>query len=255
MHRKNKPSEQKEQEALQSIVRTDGRGEDPAIKALLSPKFVEGTNKEALEIAIALQQILKGQSLMEQKFSDELSHIRQKMADMDRDAERWEMDRQRWLDEINAAADNLRATGEELEKIKAHASVDMQKKVEEARASIIVDKQMFDAALAREPKESVTSPGVVMTVMENGAQVAKLYPEEICIKHRRWILQPGVPQELPLSVANVLRNRRKSAAETAERQAAMKKNMEYSELDARLREIDKKYKSSSVHLGDDPVGL
>ena len=49
----------KEQEVLESSVRTDGVGEDPAIKALLSDDFISAPDSEALQVALALQEIIR----------------------------------------------------------------------------------------------------------------------------------------------------------------------------------------------------
>ena len=55
---------QREQEALNSMVRTDGVGEDPAVKALMSDDFTEMSEAEALDVKLALQQIIRGQTAM-----------------------------------------------------------------------------------------------------------------------------------------------------------------------------------------------
>lgn len=253
--KKSRPEEvlAREQEILSRPVRTDGVGEDPAVRAMLSETFTEGTNTEALDIALAMQQLLKGQaSLLEndRKFSEELQHMRAKMAKIDEDAQRFEQDRERWLNEIQAAADKMRVSEEQVEKLKAVAANDLAAKIQAAKASVSLDRQAFDDALAHEPKETITSPGIVEIVMQNGAPVAQLFNEEIRIKHRRWVLRPGVPVEVPHSVAEMYRNRKRSEQETAERQKAMMANMESSKLAERMKEIDNQFGSSTAHLGE-----
>lgn len=243
----------REREILTKKVRTDGEGEDPAVRAMLSNQFTEGTNAEALDIALAMQQLLKGNAALlenDRKFADELNALKAKMAKIDDDAARWEHDRERWLNEIMDRAEKLRVRESELDKIQAEAAVDMANKIQEAKAHVVINQQMFDEALSKEPKETITSPGVVEIVMENGSPVAKLFNEEIRIKHRRWILRPGVPTELPKSVAEMYRNKKRSEQETAERQKAMMANMESGKLAQKMKDIDTKFGSSTAHLGE-----
>jgi hypothetical protein len=45
--------------------------------------------------------------------------------------------------------------------------------------------------------------------------------DEIKIKHRKWILQPGVPTEVPKLVADEFRQRQKARQELYERKALL----------------------------------
>lgn len=245
----------RQQEVLSSKINMSGEGEDPAIKALVT-KFPEASNQEALEIALALQTLVRGQaSMMEQQktLSDELAKLRAKMADIDRAAEKWDTNREDFLNEVAARADKLRATGTAKDTLIANASNDLQRKIGEAKAQAVVDKQMFDAALAAEPKELVISPGVPMTIVQGGQPIAILANEEVRIKHRRWIFQPGVPQEVPLSVASTLRDRRRKESETRERQRAMMQNMESNKLEAEMQKIDARYGTSGSMYSNEKV--
>lgn len=255
MARKKKEATEKQQEVLASTINMTGQGEDPVIKALVT-KFPEASNTEALEIALALQQLVRGQSAMlenQKQMSDELAKLKAKMAAIDKAAEKWDSDRESFLDEVNRNADKLRLVGEAQDKLIAQASGDLKKKIDEAKASVVIDRQMFDEALAREPKETVISPGVPMTIVEHGQQIAVLASEEVRIKHRRWVLQPGIPQEVPLSVANTLRERRKKERESYERRSAMMKNMEMGELEAEMQKIDARYGTTGSMLSNQKV--
>ena len=234
------------------ILRQDvgpGGSSSPAIDAMLSDAFVEGTNKEAVEIAAAVVKLFGGQ--MEQQ-NNLLAKMMERMDQMDKTAEKYESDRKAWRDEVLRQSEKLKMSDAEKEKLQAKAATDLQAKVAAARAQIPMDRKMFEDALRREPQEVVTSGGVPETIMEGGVPVAKLFPEELRVKHLRFILMPGVPTKLPQSIANMWRAKKRSEAETVERQAAMKKNMEVGELDKKMKEIDAKYHSSSSHLGDDP---
>ena len=245
--RKLTPTEQKqrEMEAWDSKVNPTGKGEDPAIQALQG--FEHKTNLEAFDIALELQKIIRGQnSLMENqnKFGEEIAKMRQRMAEMDEQAVKWENDRQAYLEEMERRADRLRLTEAGQEKVRAQAAIDLAEETGKARARMAVDKQEYDAWLARQPLETVVSPGVSVIVNEGGRPTAKLLPEEVRIKHRIWLLPPGVPTDVPQPVAEYLRQRRRSQAETRERQNLMARNLESSVLEQKQRELDKKYGSS-----------
>lgn len=236
---------QHQENAFSSLVRSDGVGEDPAIQALQG--FEKKTNLEAFEIALALQNIVRGQNSLlanQEKMSEQIAKMRKRMAEMDAQAEKWENDRQRFIDEVTARADRVRLTEAGQEQARAKAGIDLVEATRLARADITISREKYDTWLKTQPLETVVSPGKVVTVTENGAQVAKLIPEEVRIKHRTWIFRPGIPTDVPKPIADVLRSRRLSEEETRERMAVMAKNYESSELERRMKEIDAKYKSN-----------
>lgn len=236
---------QREENAWDSKVRPDGVGEDPAIQALQN--FGEKSNVEAFDIALQLQQIIRGQNSMlanYEKMSDQIAKMRQRMAAMDEQAAKWETDRQRWLEEVTARADRVRLTEEGQEKARAQAGIDLAAETQKARARITVDRAEYDAWLKTQPFETVVSPGKVIMVSEGGQQTAKLIAEEVRVKHRIWQFPPGVPKDVPAPIAQILRDRRRSEAETQERMDAMKRNMESSLLEQKMKEIDNKYGSN-----------
>jgi hypothetical protein len=116
---------------------------------------------------------------------------------------------------------------------------------EKARAEIVMDQKKFDEALEHEPKDLVISPGIMEMVNEGGVQMAKVRPEVIQIKHRKWVLQPNVPTEVPHSVYLRLAAIRKGQMETQERQVLLQKNLEKGQLDREMTKINEKYNSSS----------
>jgi hypothetical protein len=239
------PAEQ--QERLSSPVNKDLHGEDPAIAALA--KIPEMTNLEALDIAVALQKILRGQEVQ----GEELAKLRQEMARIDKNAKRYEEDREKWLEEINRKADQIRMSESERDKLVATESGRMKKLIEDARAQAVVERQMFDHQLDTEPKVMVTSPGELALVREGPSQVAKLLPEVIGIKHRKWILMPGVPTMVPQTVADRIAQKRRQAVELEERKKAMQagpdgKFREAHEIEASMMDLDGKYNSSTQRV-------
>lgn len=238
-----KPKSDSEQnEALGSQVRLDGAGEDPAIKAL--QEMPANTNLENLDIALALQEIIRGQKLQ----GEMLARLRAKMDRMDKAAEKWEADRQRFINEINVQADKLRMSESKQEELMAKEGGKMTKLIEEARAAATSDRLRMEAFWANEPKETVVSPGEFKVINTGQAQEAKLLPEVLIIKHKSWVFPPGAPVEVPKSVADQLRSRRMVQAEGKEREAVLQQRLEASKLEAAQSRIDRKYKSPTERL-------
>lgn len=235
---------QREETILNSLVRVDGAGEDPAVRAL--QQMPEASNSEGLEIALALQKLIRGQdSLLENdtRFSTELSRLRERMDAMDRQAEKWEADRQQFVEDMVRKADKLRLSEEGQERVRAQAGIDLAEATRQARVSMAMDRKAFDEFLAKEPLVGVVSPGKVITVNEGGQPSARLMPEEVRVKHRVFVFPPGRLVEVPKSVSEILASRHRSEEETAERQAALSNNMESGKLEQKMKEIDAKYKT------------
>jgi hypothetical protein len=231
-------------EKLNAPVNMNGVGEDPAVQDLLSDKFVKGTNAEATEIAMALRQIISGQSLLlqnQERQAEEIAKVRTRMAEMDSAAEKWEKDKTAFLQEVADKADRIRTSNPD--RIIANGALEFQNALVQAKAEQAVDKMKFKEMLNRMPKETVISPGELVTVMESGQQVSKLYPEMVSIKGYKFVFQPGVPQEVPKAVADALRNRRASQRENAVREELLSKNLEQPKLQQKWAEINSEYKS------------
>lgn len=235
------------EEILQQKVGPGGTS-SPALDAMLSDKFVGASNVEASQIAAAVVQLFGTQ--LEQQ-NQVLSRIMERMDKMDKESEKYEEDRKAWRDEVLKNAERLRLADEQREQLQAKAMLNVEQKIQEARAAIKIDRKQFEKALSQEPKVQVVSGGKTEIVMEGGVPVAKLYPEELRVKHLRFILMPGVPTMLPKSIADAWERRRQSALETQERQAALRKNLESDKLAAEMERIDKKYGSSTARLGQD----
>jgi hypothetical protein len=210
-----------EQERLDAQVNLNGVGEDQVIKDLLSDKFVKGTNQEASEIG--------------------MEKIRQRMAEMDKTAEKWEADKVRFTQEVMDKAESLRT--QDPDKFIAKGSIQLQNAITQARAELATDRMSFHEQLARMPKELVISPGELVTVMEGGRPVNKMYPEVIRIKGEVWTLQPGVPTEVPFVVGEALRNKRRSEEETRAREHLMSQNLEREKVEQEWAKLNSKFKS------------
>lgn len=245
---KRSTARNKELEALHSKVNPTGEGEDPAVRALLSEQFVQGSNKEALDIALELQKIVRGQnSILEnqEQFSDQMNRLRERMDKMDEAAVRWETDRESFITEVMDKAEKLVATGLEKDRIIAKGSNQMVEAVNNARAEQVTEHLKFEQELAKMPRVTVVSAGELTMVMEGGRQVARIMNETVKIKNHKWVLPAGKAIEVPLVVAQVLEERRRLQAETALREKLLSSNVESSIFNQKWQEINAKFNSTT----------
>ncbi len=235
-----------ERERMNATVRMDGVGEAPIVKDILSEKFINANDSQATEMALLLQQLIRGQnSILENqnKLSEDLEKLREKQAKYDEAARKWDEDQIKFKNEVLDKARSLKVSGSEKDKIIATASQQLQGEITKVKAQQVSDRLMFDQALARQPKYTVTSPGVAITVTENGTLVQKVMMEEVRIKHRVWQLPINTPVEVPEAVYLALQNRRKAEEENRARQGMMRKNLEASEFRKEWKQIDEKFGS------------
>lgn len=210
------------------------------------------SNKDALDVALVLQQIIRGQdSILENmdKFSTELSHLKEKMAKMDAAAEKFEFDRNKFIEDVNSKADSLRATGDQKDKIIANGVIEAQRQINLARANLSLDRAKFEASIKAERKIKVISPGKYETRIVGGQQTAVIVPEVIRLFHMQWILPPGVEVEVPESVAKRISDIRVSSIETQRRQESLQKNLDQDALVLETDRINKEFKSSALLPG------
>jgi hypothetical protein len=230
------------------MVNPDGTNEDPIVKAMLSDEFVHGTNAEATEIALLMQQLIRGQNAMlaqQGQLSEELSQLRTRMNEMDKAAQRWNDDRENFVQEVLDKAESLRATGSAKDKILAQGANEVQAAIAQARAEQATENIRFEQSLATMPKVMVVSAGELVMVVENGRQVAKIMNETVKIKNHKWVLPVGKATEVPLIVAQVLEHRRQTQEETHAREALLASNVESSVLDRKWKEINSKFNSTT----------
>lgn len=249
---------QHESEILDSQVRLDGVGEDKAIQELLSDKFVEATDSEALDTALALQQLIRGQnSVLEmlQGQGEAITKLKERMDKYDRDAQRWEQDRSGFLEEIQAKAESLRITDEDKKaKLIAKAGQHVQQEIQKAVAAKAVDDVQFTAWLESQPKVTVTSPGKPTQVNQNGVIVTVMEPEIIRIRNKSWTLMPNIPTDVPKPVADEFFSRQKIQQETGERQKILNANspLDNVVMAQKWGEINKRFGSQTeIMMSDD----
>jgi len=222
-----------EQETLSRTIDTAGNDPNPAINALMNEEFIQMSNLDAAQIALVLQQIVRGQNsllAMAQQNTDEIVRLKERQEKIDKETEaRFTTQRGEIADVLNRSI-KLTAKGTEKDKIIAKGVKQYQMAVQNARASKTVGRLAFEKKLAAEPQEYVVAHGKLITIIENGQQTSKILPEEIRIKHKVWYLQPGVPTKVPASVAANLRDRYASQEETNKLKGMLSKQMHANKL-------------------------
>lgn len=219
----------REAEILSAPVDTSNQ----TVKALMSPEFEKMSNLDASQIALMLQELVRGQNSLlanAEQNTVEIARLRERQAQVDREiAERLES-QNKFVEEILERAEDLKRTGEAHDKLIANGVAQFQEARAKAVASKAAKNIAFRQKINSEPKVMVISPGQLITTMEMGSQVAKIIAEEVRIADMRWVLPPGVPVEVPKTVATYLAERRASQVETAKRAELLSKNLETTKL-------------------------
>lgn len=220
-------------EILNSQVDTTGNDPSPIVNALMSEDFVQASNFDASQIALLLQQLVRQNSSLLSKIEtqqDEIVKLRERQEQIDMQTVKRFESQQKDIQDVLDRAEKLKQTGDKKDKTIAKGVKMYEKARADAIAGKAVDRLAFDRMLASQPKETIVSPGQLITVMEGGAQVPKVIAEEVRIKHKVWHLFPGVPTEVPKAVADVLRQRRASDIETNQRKALLSQHLEANKL-------------------------
>lgn len=222
---KRKPArdEARELEALNAPVEGE-QGQSPAVRALLSEQFVHAPDAQALDVALALQQLVRGQSAILSNLDEQnrqLNQLRARMAAYDEAAQKWEQDRAKFLQETRDQADKVRLTGDRLASAQAKAGIEFQAAVTAARADAAVDRLQFDAAIRAMPKVIVRHSGIPTQIVEGGMVVTRLMPLTLRLRHLTFTLPPNEDVEVPQVVADRLAELTRSRQETAERKQAL----------------------------------
>ncbi len=234
-----------------SQVRLDGVGEHPAIQAAASPEFATMSNTEAFQVALAIQEIVRGQASIlanQKELSENLSKVEARMRRYDEDARKWDEDRQKFLDDVNRQADRLRVTDPSKRGEMAAQIMEEDRRAQEAaRAMLQANQIKFKTMIETAPKVKVMSPGVVETGRVGDQPVTRIVPEVIRIKNFEWKLPPGVTVEVPDFVARRYEEIQRNRAELAERQSALSADRnqgamsEAAEVSREMARINQKY--------------
>lgn len=229
--KKLSPAEQAARE--EAILNAPPDPSNKAVEALLSPEFEQMSNLDVSQIALLLQELVRGQNSLLARYEDtsvQIAKLRERQDQADQEiAARLEAN-QKFVEEVMDRAESIKRTGEAHDKLIAQGVAEYQKAVTKARATRAANDLAFKEKLMKEEKVTIISPGQLITTMEHGQQVSKIVPEEVHIKNIHMAIPVGRPVEVPRTIANYLEERRKSKEETARRQEILSKHMEASKL-------------------------
>lgn len=234
MPRKSKKTLAAEQAAREAeILNSPPDQSNETIKTLMSPEFEQMSNLDAAQVALMLQEIVRGQNSLLANYEQtniQIARIMERQDQVDREiAARLEA-QNKFVEEVLDRAEDLKRTGEANDKLIAQGVAQFQEARSKAVASRAAKNIAFRQKIKDEPKVMVISPGQLITTMDHGHQVTKIMAEEVRIADMRWVLPPGIPVEVPETVAGVLEQRRVSQIETSKRQGLLSKHMEATKL-------------------------
>ena len=208
--------------------------EPAAVKALRSDEFLTMPDSEALDVALQLQVILRGQeallsrmdkqSAQSQVLADELNRLKKQHGEMAHAEKRWEEDRSKLMDEwrVMAERSQTNVSPEDKQRAQAQAAKDIQGGIQQARAENAINQQRLRESLKEAPMVEVTRPGTPVMTPEG----ARVIAEEIRLDEMLWVFEPNVPTQVPAPVAVLLEQRDQEAAKAeALRQVLSAENM------------------------------
>lgn len=238
----------RELNVLQSAINLTGRGEDPAVRALLT-KLVTATDSEALDIALQLQRIIRGPASMLENLDDpsvqkEMNRLKAERAKLDETRKAYEADRVKFIEESLNNAEK-RYTKAEWEQIRAKGLEEYRDALAMERADMESAKLQFHQDLKTMPEIEIDVEPIYETYMVNGAQSVRVLPQVITILDRRWVLPAG-KQKVPQIVAEWYEEIKRNRAENRERAEAMSADAGRSaqQIEVLNQKINRKYKTT-----------
>lgn len=219
------PRNEDEVELFNARVPVDvSKSDKPAIRALAD--LPGATDVEALGIA---QQL----TLMMRKIDDigesqsangqAIAILTQRAVERDAAVAAFEQDKQNFLDKVKEQSLRHEVSPAEKERMKAAALIEAGEiasfKRTETRLNSIKFKQKLDA----EPKEMITSMGILELIGQPGGQPPQpvIQPEVIRVNGATYWLPPNKPFEVPKTIADLWRQRQRSNEENEERKALL----------------------------------
>jgi hypothetical protein len=236
-------------------IRLDGQGESQLIKDIAGPKFQNASNEEAVDMALMLQQIVRGQASIldnQSELQNELRQLKEKMKKYDDDARAFNDNQTKFMADINQQADKLRITDPSKKGELAAMAMNMEREAQiQARAEASSAQVSFAKMVANAPKVTVVGRGHVESGILNGQPIVRLTDDEVRIKHTTWILPTGIPKEVPNFVASRYQQMLRDREEASDRQSALSADRNNGEMinagdvEKEMKRIDQKYGTQS----------
>jgi len=205
----------------------------------MSEDFLKGNDRQAAEIAAGVMKLVRGE--LDTKFDAMMSKYMARVEEMEKERQKYEADREIWFTEQLDKANKLRPT---TESDKQRIAVQTQEIFRQAREEVVSESAVtwteYQRKIANEPRETITSGGKPI----HTSQGIKFEPEIISFivgtRPVKYILYPGVPTEVPKSVADMYRQRYQQKRKLDELGEALDaSNMkEFGQVARRFPEID-----------------
>jgi len=216
-----------------------------AVQALAN--LPNASEAEAMNIGLALEQLIRGMNSIQVEQNsqrDQIAKLHQAAAARDASMKKFVDDQQKFLDDVKSGSEALEMSPAEKEKLHAQQNI----KLGETIQAVMVEGKLrgvsLKAQLDAEPKETITVAGQVQMIRPPGeaAPRAVIYPEVLSIGTLRYTLQPGVPTEVPRSIAQLYRTTQRDKEQSEDqRQVLDGANTEASVVKRKWQEIDAKY--------------
>jgi len=189
--------------------------ENRAVQALKSDEFSEMPDSEALDVALQLQVLLRGQEALLSRIdqqsqdnvalADELTRLKQHYGQIAQSEQRWKDDRAKMMEEWRTMAEKAQAdlTSEDKARYQVRAAQDLQTGIQYAKANNAMQSAKLKQVVKDAPTVEITRPGIPISTPEG----VKVMAEEVRLADMLWVFQPNVPQRVPEPVAVLLQQR------------------------------------------------
>ena len=228
--------------------------EDLAVRALKDNSFLEMGDSEALEIALQLQRLLRGQdSLLEKltkvdknaaRMSDEMTKLKQRSAELEAFAKTFEDNRAQYMNEFRGKSEDV--PEEVRSQSIAEASQKVGKMVQYLKANKNVDDLQKKAWMKSQDMMKGTRPGRPIAT----PQGVVVEPEIVSLNGMRYVIPPNVEVEVPRPVIEYLESQDLDRTIASEKKALMDANIIKKDtvVAQGMRGIDEKYVIKSEHM-------
>ena len=228
--------------------------EDLAVRALKDNSFLEMGDSEALEIALQLQRLLRGQdSLLEKltkvdknaaRMSDEMTKLKQRSAELEAFAKTFEDNRAQYMNEFRGKSEDV--PEEVRSQSIAEASQKVGKMVQYLKANKNVDDLQKKAWMKSQDMMKGTRPGRPIAT----PQGVVVEPEIVSLNGMRYVIPPNVEVEVPRPVIEYLESQDLDRTIASEKKALMDANIIKKDtvVAQGMRAIDEKYGIKSEHM-------
>lgn len=210
-------------------------------------RIQHASDTEAVKLALALQAFLRGDAAMLNNMDDPAiqASVNKQLEDAakyDAYAQKFDQDKDAFIEEMCRLYDQHRPTGANLDKAIAQGATQFQRAQQMAQAQQTSARLQLEARLANDPKVLVNIPLRYQTVKQGEAYVQAPINEEVRILHKHWVFEPGdhlVPQVLADRIREIQRGR----AESEKRKQAMllSGNRSMAQMEQAQRNIDREF--------------